>query len=47
MPLGLDGYGNIEIQDLFEIPVISNNVKYISSDGNSITLPAVQCLFIK
>lgn len=47
VPLGLDGYGNIEIQDLFEIPVISNNVKYISSDGNSITLPAVQCLFIK
>jgi hypothetical protein len=46
-PLGLDNYGNIEITDLFEIPVISNDVKYNSGDGNSITLPAVQTLFIK
>lgn len=50
MHLGLDDYGNISVDGKFEIPVISNEVKYYpehnGNKNNSCTLPAVQCIFI-
>lgn len=49
--LGLDEYGNIQLDGKIEIPVVSNSVHYITERNNkkvksSSMLDAVQCIFI-
>jgi hypothetical protein len=51
--LGLDEYGNIKLDNVFEIPIISNNVSYVTdveytiNKKNKLNLEeAVQVLFI-
>ena len=49
--LGLDEYGNIQLDGKIEIPVVSNSVHYITERNNkkvksSTMLDAVQCIFI-
>lgn len=44
-PLGLDEFGNIKLNSMFEIPILSNNIQY-NVGTNSLLLPAIQFLFI-
>lgn len=44
-PVGLDEFGNIQIDSMFEIPVLSNNVTYFIEDGKTIKIPAIQIFF--
>ena len=47
--LGLDEYGNIQLDSIFEIPIISNGVRYVpdhSNPNDSFSVDAIQFIFI-
>lgn len=47
--LGLDEYGNIQLDSIFEIPIISNGVRYVpdhSKPNDSFIVDAIQFIFI-
>ena len=47
--IGLDEFGNIQLDSIFEIPIISNAVRYVpdhSKPSDSFNVDAIQFIFI-
>lgn len=45
--LGLTDYGDIEVQDLYEVPILSKNVRVKSSDGSTKIIPDPITVYLK